>query len=519
MQLKPFRCFVFFCLSLFIGVASSLLGDNQTPDVSPVITNGQLPFRVRIELADFSLPNGLQSYVVGTYQGQWLLLAGRTNGLHGFNNSPNNFPPETQNYRIYVVDVKKKKVYSRSLNSPDAGLTQDQVDSLAVTASQFHQSGKTLYLIGGYGFKNSVNNFVTFDLLTTLDIPGVIRWVKKGRPGETLAQHIQQISNPVFQITGGDLFKLEKKAPFLLVFGNDFEGAYGFGGTQVYSEQIRRFNILNQGRHHARKHQTNNEELSVEVKSPKPPLPDPNYRRRDLNTVPVMLTHHQQDLLLGRTLSASCNCGCPHALAQARLVPGVVAYGGVFTPTVGAWTVPVYIDAKGNSLMPDPSDPITFKQAMNNYVCANLGLFSEKRKEMYTVFCGGITYGFFQDGVFQTDPDLPFTNQVTTIKIDRQGHYTQYLLDTAYPLIRSTQSNRGNPLLFGADALFISSEKVKEIQYSNKVLMLDKIRKPTLVGYIVGGIQSTLAETQTESDSDASAYIFKVIVEPVKGCK
>jgi hypothetical protein len=44
-----------------------------------------MPFSIQIEQAGFSLPSGLQSYVLGMDSGKWLLMAGRINGLHGFN--------------------------------------------------------------------------------------------------------------------------------------------------------------------------------------------------------------------------------------------------------------------------------------------------------------------------------------------------------------------------------------------------------------------------------------------------
>jgi len=51
---------------------------------------------------------------------------------------------------------------------------------------------------------------------------------------------------------------------------------------------------------------------------------------------------------------------------------------------------------------------------------------------------GGISFGYFDNGVFQTDGELPFINQVTTIRIDPQGRFTQYLMDAEYPVILST---------------------------------------------------------------------------------
>ena len=137
-------------------------------------------------------------------------------------------------------------------------------------------------------------------------------------------------------------------------------------------------------------------------------------------------------------------------------VSSSVALSGVFTLPGGAWTVPVSISPLGVPSMADPSLPGTFKQGMNNYVAPTLGLYSTSGN-MYTVVMGGISFGYFANGVFQTDVELPFINQVTTIRIDPQGLFTQYLMDAEYPLIRSTGSNPGNPLLFGAGAAFFPS--------------------------------------------------------------
>ena len=100
--------------------------------------------------------------------------------------------------------------------------------------------------------------------------------------------------------------------------------------------------------------------------------------------------------------------------------------------------------------MADPSDPYTFKQGMNNYICPTVGLYSMNTGDMYTILFGGISFGFFENGVFKTDEEIPFINQFTTIKINPCGQFRQYLMDTEYPFILSTQSNPGNRLLFGA---------------------------------------------------------------------
>ncbi len=112
-----------------------------------------------------------------------------------------------------------------------------------------------------------------------------------------------------------------------------------------------------------------------------------------------------------------------------------------------------------------------------------------------------------------TDSEFPFTNQITAVRRRPDGTYEQILLPVEFPTIVSTQSNPGNTLLFGAGARFIIEPNLPI--FSNDVLDLGSIKKATVIGHIVGGIQSTLPNTNVASDSAASPYIFKVTIAPV----
>lgn len=456
---------------------SAIYADNQTATVSPILPSNTLPFQVAVEQANFSLPNGIHSGAFATYKDQWLFIAGRTNGLHGFGPGDNNFPPQQQNVVVYVVDPRVPVVYAKSLYDPTAGLNQTQIDSLSVTSPQYYQSGKTLYMTGGYGVNTATGQFETKNLLSAIDVRGLMHWVTNASPGETAAQYIRQISNSVFQVTGGYMTSTFG-GETLLIFGQNFTGFYSDSSNGDYIQQVQRFKIHDNGKH-----------LSVTVNPPYPALPDPNYRRRDLNVVPIMQGFY----------------GMPY--------PSFVAFSGVFTETSGAWTVPVLIDPKGVPSMADPNNPNTFKQGMNNYACPTVGLYSKSTRDMYTILFGGISFGYFQNGGFVTDSELPFINQITTIQLNKHGNFFQYLMANQYPVIPSTGSNPGNPLLFGAGAYFIPVENLPS--FNNHVLMLDKLGPdPLLIGYIVGGIQSTLGNTNVNSDSAASPYVFQVILTP-----
>lgn len=461
---------------LFLISHTVYASNNQTDDLSPVLVNSSLPFKVTIELAGFTLSGGIHSAASAQCGSNYLFITGRTNGLHGFADGNNDFPPSLQNDTVFVVNPCKKRVYSRSLHDPSSGLTQTQIDTLSVTSPQSYQSGDTLYITGGYGVETDTGNFSTKDTLTAINVPGLIHWVKNPSCSLHASDCIRQISNPVFQVTGGAMYQ-HGDCPTLLIFGQNFIGFYSTLSNGIYTRQVKRFNIVDDGKN-----------LSVKVLEPIPTTPDPNFRRRDLNVIPIIET----------------NCK--------KKTPAFVALSGVFTLDTGVWTVPVEITASGTPSMADPDLDSTFKQGMNNYTSAHIELLT-KKGDMFSLLFGGLTFGFFENGTFTTDTGIPFTNQVTAIQRSKKGKYKQHFLPTEYPTILSTQSNPGNTLLFGAGAKFIIAPNVPA--FSNGVLNLEKIKKSTVIGYIVGGIQSTVPNTNTISDSAASPHIFKVTLTPV----
>lgn len=469
---------------ILLGSVWSLFGHepvyNQTLDTTPIGSEASLPFRIQIDLADFQLPNGFHSGAVGVYNGKWLFITGRTNGMHGFNSPTANFPPQTSNRVVYVVDPVLKTVASRSLNDSSSGLSQHQVDLLSVTSPQHYQKENTLYITGGYGVDSATGQFSTKDVLSAIDVPGLMHWVTDPSSGESAVQYIRQISHPLFQVTGGEMAQI-KNGPTLLVFGQNFTGYYHDTSNGQYTLQVRRFNIIDNGT-----------ELSVEGKSSKPSEPDSNFRRRDYNLMNRISYHN----------------GKPHQ--------SLVALSGVFTPSGGIWTIPVEVSADGDTFMRKPTSKKAFKQGMNNYASAKVGLYSKHSKDMYEVLFGGITYGSYEDGSFVTSTDFPFENDVTTIKIDKHDNYSQYLMSGTYPVIESppTAPNPGNLLRFGAGAEFMLAENMPV--YENNVIKFDKLgNTPQVIGYIVGGIQSTMPNTGDIFDSSASSYIFTVKIFPI----
>ncbi|MCX5922222.1 MAG: hypothetical protein NTX86_02750 [Candidatus Dependentiae bacterium] len=98
-------------------VTRCLGSDNQTDLLTPVLVDKPLPFSICVKPSSITIPGGIQSSAAGQCESEILLIAGRTNGLHNFNNDNNNFPPSQQNTTIFVVNMHTKKVSSQQLHS------------------------------------------------------------------------------------------------------------------------------------------------------------------------------------------------------------------------------------------------------------------------------------------------------------------------------------------------------------------------------------------------------------------
>ena len=443
---------------------------DQTPTLSGVYTSG-LAYSISLQTVDMGgqSPAGLQSYAVGSYDGEYVFFDGRENGLHNFNNSGiNNFPPQYQNTDILVLDPVTKQTWTRTITN--SGLSQSEISSLSATAPEFSQQNNTLYVAGGYLYDSASNNFITYSTLTALDLPGVVDWVKTGT--SNLSASMRQTTNSTLQVTGGDLH-IATNGTALLTFGQNFEGPYTPGANGTYTKQVRSFSIVDGG---------SGGTLSISNISASPV--DDAYRRRDLNVVPLAQTGSNG--------------------------PSLVALSGVFTTNGGMWTVPVEIGMDGSNVitsMADPTASNTFKQAMNNYHSPTISLYSPTLQQNQTVILGGISEGIFSNSVLTEDQGYGWTSQSSVVVRDAAGNYEQYYLGDVFPNINFPGTN--TPALFGGSAEFLANTNLPMI---DGVINMDTLTNGTTLGYVFGGIQSMLQETtNSTTDTTVSPYLFQVI--------
>jgi hypothetical protein len=411
----------------------------------------QNSFDYELSLVPVSVPGlpGLHSYAYAQHQGKWLIIGGRKDGLHA--RQPfRSFPVEENNSEIYVVDIANTQVWSSSVTVLPTNI-QEQLQS---TNMNFYQDQDTLYIIGGYGFSTRIEKHITYPYLTSINVPDLINAILNG---QTTVGFFKQIQDDIFAVTGGHLKKLNEL--FYLVGGHRFDGSYNPMNnptfTQEYTNQMRKFSIDNSGA-----------QLSFENYSA---ITDPlHLRRRDYNLLPQIFPNGEQ----GLTISS-----------------------GVFQ-----------IDADLPFLYPvditeDGYTPVTtFNQYLSNYHSPVACLYESENNNMHSIFFGGMSQYYYQDGNLIQDDLVPFVKTISRLTRSADGNLTEYQLPLEMPALK------------GSSAEFIPNLNVPH--YSNKVIQLDEINQNSfMIGHIFGGIQSPSLNPFTNNQTDltnADTTIFEV---------
>lgn len=409
-----------------------------------------------IELEEMTIPGmpGIQSYAFGkTTDGKWLLLCGRTDGLHD-HRPPFSFPASDANTAIWVVDPVQKQVWS----TPISTLSTDLRNALSATNVQFQQEGDVLYLIGGYGVDLATNQHKTYSYITSVDVSPLANAIINNQP---IAAHFKQINDNRFTVTGGYLVRFNDR--YHLVGGQDFDGRYnphnGPSFTQTYTESIKRFELT----------ESNG---TLQVQNYTETVDATNLHRRDYNLVPQIFPN-------GDT--------------------GATVFSGVFQQILD---IPHFntVDVKASSYSVRPG----FNQLLNQYHTAHMPLFDDVNKRMHTVFFGGMGMYYYDAlGVLITDSLVPFVKTVSMVTRFANDSMVEYALPIEMPGY------------LGASAEFIPSDSVQV--YAGEIVDLNAANGKVLAGYVVGGIESTdpnIFMFASSGTSGATPKIYKVYIQP-----
>jgi hypothetical protein len=478
------------------SLAASAPAEKTAATPNPNAT-APIPFKLEVvEVANSAMPK-IHSYASATADGKWLIIGGRNVGLHGFNRDKNNFPSSAQNTVAYVIDPGANKL----LGSVDLlkALTPRLAGPLSATSAQSVQLGNNLFIVGGYGADlESPGNITTFGSIIKIDVPGLINAILTNP--STIPTFFAQIPKPDhrLQVTGGDLKAFQDM--FFLAYGQDFTGFYSVenkdynragGQSQKYNETVRVFTLKS--------------DLSIDTFQNDDGPYDESlpYHRRDLNVVDII----QAD----------------------GVTPAIVVYGGVFRAgQVAGLTTPIDIAFPPTSPSPSPGSipslppPVvqkSFQQGLNHYDCANLTIFDQASSSSFTTLLGGIsqyhydpqTNTLIQDHVDLDNggvDGLPFINSVSTIQhLPTPGAFAQFIQPTPLPGLVGT----------GARFLFNPAVKAAGAMFENGVFKLAGLSGRTLVGHMVGGIESygPYSGLVTQNPSTiASTRLFEIWVTP-----
>ena len=183
--------------------------------------------------------DGVQSFVSATHDEFVVIIGGRTDGLH--RRQPfASFMASGNNTTIHLLNPETGEHWSEHVTSLPEPL-QEQLQS---TNMQFHQVGDQLVITGGYGFSQSMNDHITYAMLTVADVPSLVNALLNN---EDIASAFQYVPDFRMAVTGGYLQYLQDT--FYLVGGHRFTGRYnphnGPSFEQEYTNAIRRFTIEN----------------------------------------------------------------------------------------------------------------------------------------------------------------------------------------------------------------------------------------------------------------------------------
>ncbi len=421
-------------------------------------TTPEFLFTIRLEQMEINNMPALQSFAYATWQGKWLMVGGRKDGLH--RRQPwATFDEEGQNRFIYVVDPQNKKVWKQSIEN----LPTPVAEQLQCTNMEFCQTGNNLIVTGGYGYSKTADDHITFPYLMVIKVDELITSILNSKE---IKNSFFQIKDERMAVTGGRLAKLQDT--FLLAGGQRFDGRYnphgpdhGPGFTQEYTNEIRKFTIDFE------------KDITV-IKNYSAIKDSVNLHRRDYNMVPQVFKNNE----LGYTMFS-----------------GVFQYKQDLPFTN-------FVDITGGTYKVNNN----FEQHFSHYHSAVIPMYDKATASMYTVFFGGIArYYPDKNGKPIDNIEVPFTKTISVVIRKDEKEQEIYL-----PIQM--------PGYLGAAAEFIFMPDAG--MYMDGIADAGLLQnEETFIGYIVGGINSSTNNIffdNTGKESKANGKIIKVYMKRMK---
>lgn len=519
---------VFYLSLALVGILASCNNSGTTNENQIAVNDSSVvppPPPYTIQLEEIVVPElpDLHSYTHAIYGDKIVMFGGRTSGLHTFNYV---FQTTRSNTNIYVIDTKqwsdpaKWNVYSM----PDKNITFSGKQPIPTDNNRFHANNaqfftrdSVLYLIGGLLSVDNPGptaNPSTLPYITAIDLPALIKSVMAGgtpmKPNSIRQALIKD--KTFFSITGGEVSVMDNTV--YLVFGWNY-----WGSGDYYSHQIKKFTFSDNGFGLTIKPATS---WSDGYPNAVDSINDGAYRRRDGSMSAMIDPADGSNMLL--------------------------YYGGVFKQGYTYFSSPVWINK-------DTAMEKNFTMRSNIYTCQVIPVYSKSRSESYATLMGGIKNAVYTGPALNNKPALlteenaslldtngrfsnfsfaPFTNQFSTICINKEHSFAQYLLPDSFPTTKiaitlPASANYKNDSTISPGAVMYNGSESEMLwnlnqKYvmTNGVVNYDALIKDSInganIGYLHGGILSSLPNVLVKSSfhfSVASNRLFKVKIVPL----
>ncbi|MFN0274500.1 MAG: T9SS type A sorting domain-containing protein [Chitinophagales bacterium] len=411
----------------------------------------QPPFSIELEEITFEDWPGLHSFAYGAWNGRWMILCGRKDGMHAISTG-DPFPPTEANHFIWLLDPLTGEQWSKSIYT----LPLDIANQLQGTNPQYVQRGKYLYITGGYGKDTVSGDKITYPSLLAIDLDMLDDILISD---EDATPAFRKLEDSLFMVCGGEMEILDDK--IYLLGGHVFTGEYTKPAspsfTQEYTNALRRFSLYDDG--------TTLLPEDIEV------LEDSLlFHRRDLNFEPVMFEGETERL---------------------------AAYSGVFQYDSDIpWLSNIYFNTDGTY-----EEDTSFMHRIHNYTCPVMNVFDSVTNTFYATFFGGISQYYFDElsGTVEESLNIPFINDITTFVRYADGSCEQ------------VSDSLHFDALLGSNAIFKVNDEITK--YNNNIIKLHALNGTYDAGFIFGGIYAFMPNF-TPSLANNRLFKVKIIYEP-----
>jgi len=503
-------------LSLALLETTAAFGQTAVAgETSPPAATADVPYSLDLQPFTIAGLPGLHSFVMVGDADKLVLLAGRTNGLHGFAPSKEaarfpSFPKERANDMVYVADLVHRKLLGKAKVTHLPGPYSNQ---LQASNPEYLLADGFLYVVGGYGPDPKTGTMVTLPFVTAIDFAPLVQAVTAHKALDaTFAQaHMVSFQHPALAITGGDLAPMGSSV--LLLYGQRFDGEYTPGGGQAfqeYSNSVRVFTFQ------ASRKVGGGVSLQVSFQGSVPEI---------VGGMDPENPYHRRDLTARSALDPTGN-------------PRIGIYGGVFKGgRIEGYLHPLYIKP-GSTLGIEVTEDTAATQLLSQYNCGALQVWSKTNGAMYSTLFGGISQYYWDDacGCLKRDPanllgqgidSLPFISSVSTFRVTAAGSEQFLHRGASFPPAGSAPTCQSGSKRVKAQ--FLGTETKLALRtaalWSNGVLQLDSVKGKMAVGYLVGGIAAycppggangSRCYASTQGASCASDQIYEILLDPAK---